>query len=887
MRLDRRFTPPGSSAKQAWGVFAIFLILALTMTLPVLSDLPNRVVGNIDHPGLRGEFFHQWDFVNNATSGHLADYYYSRGLARPAGQDLRRFIGFSLHLFFYLPFLWVKSLVARYDALLILTFALNGFCAYLLGRHLSRSLSGGLVCGLLFFLSPYALLKTEMGFLQKTILWWIPLFLLFLVRFLAGKRGRDALLAGLCWSGMALTYAPYAWLSLVAVAFLAAGNLGLRRDEWRKALLAGWPALVPAVLVVLFLAALLPSGGFYHEIVPFAISTAPNGSLDIFHLFRFHPYHDFFPQVDVLPLGISVIGSVLAIAAVLLRIPRALPLFLTGILFLVFSIGPYLNTDGHVLNHFPLPYYFLASFVPWGERIGFPIRVLPFFEITTAALAALTIGRFRTGDATPRRTRIASLAVFTAGILIVAEKAVLLPELFPPPITDATLSPDLRWLGEQRGSTVLHLPYNVRGDEPHEYCYIAARTDTRMMNRYQEIQRDFPVPPFPSPSSAAMAAYIERLSEQGCDLIVVHPGLLASRHHPLSMNDVSDVENYGLADTETLRDWCGPPVYAGGPDLFIAYRVPRPAAVRIIAADKAVLEAAGNTAMKAEHAAPRAAEDMVFVPGGSLWIGSTGEEIERAVAMARRFAGRTREVRREWFEDETYRLVQVRPFLMDRHEVTIGDYRKFLAATGHSPLPETIAAIAPNNRMPVVGVNWEDAAAYARWQHKRLPTAEEWEFAARGTTRRWFPWGDTAPDGSRGNYADSRTALPWNDPLHDDGHEQLAPVGSYPAGATPEGILDLGGNAREWTATGRMGVIDSRDHHIWTYEQRTQVPEAFRSGATMMYGVRGGSWNSAADDLRCSDERMLPPETRMDSLGFRCVRDAESPPDSNPEPATP
>ena len=44
--------------------------------------------------------------------------------------------------------------------------------------------------------------------------------------------------------------------------------------------------------------------------------------------------------------------------------------------------------------------------------------------------------------------------------------------------------------------------------------------------------------------------------------------------------------------------------------------------------------------------------------------------------------------------------------------------------------------------------------------------------------------------------------LPWNDPLNDDGHEQLARVGSYPAGATPEGILDLGGNAREWTATG-------------------------------------------------------------------------------------
>lgn len=882
MRIDRRFAPSGSDARQAGGAFVLFLLLSLAMTLPVLSNPSNRVVGNIGHPGLRGEIFHQWDFVNNATSGHVVDYYYSRGLSRPEGQDLRRFIGFSLHLFFYLPFLWMKSLVARYDALLLLTFALNGFCAYLLGRHLSRSFAGGLVCGLLFFFSPYALLKTEMGFLQKTILWWIPLFLLFLVRFLARKRGSDALLAGLCWSGMALTYAPYAWLSLVAVALLAAGNLGLRRDEWRKALPGAWPALAPAVLVVLFLASLLPSGGFYHEIVPFAISTAPNGSLDIFHPFRFQPYHNFFPKVDLLPLGISVIGSVMAVAAVLLRLPGALPLFLMGIVFLVFSIGPFLHSNGRVLNHFPLPYYFLASFVPWGERIGFPIRVLPFFEIATAALAALTIGRIREWTTAPQRTRIVVPLVVATGFLITAEKAVLLPELFPPPVTDATLSPDLQWLGGQRGSTVLHLPYNVRGDEPHEYCYISARTDTRMMNRYQEIRRDFPAPPFPAPSFSAMAAYIEKLSEQGCDLIVVHPGLLASRNHPLSMNDVSDVENYGLADTEALRDWCGPPVYAGGPGSIIAYRVPRPAAVRKIAADTAA------AAIKpVEHSKPLPADGMVFVPGGSFWMGSTAAEIDRAADMARRFAGRTREVRREWFEDERYRLVQVRPFLMDRHEVTVGDYRQFLAVTGQRPLPEWVAAIAADDRMPVVGVSWEDASAYARWRHKRLPTVEEWEWAARGTKRRWFPWGYAAPDGSRGNYADSRTSLPWNDPLHDDGHERLATVGSYPAGATPEGIHDLGGNAREWTASGRMGVVDIRDRHIWTLEQRALVPEAFRSEATLMYGVRGGSWNSAADDLRCSDERMLPPETRMDSLGFRCVRDADGPRAGDQGPATP
>ena len=100
--------------------------------------------------------------------------------------------------------------------------------------------------------------------------------------------------------------------------------------------------------------------------------------------------------------------------------------------------------------------------------------------------------------------------------------------------------------------------------------------------------------------------------------------------------------------------------------------------------------------------------------------------------------------------------------------------------------------------MPVVGVTWDDAQAYAEWAGKRLPTAEEWEWATRGAGRRWFPWGAQLPDGTRANYADASTDFAWNDPDHDDGHAFLAPVGSYPAGATPGGLLDMAGNAAEW-----------------------------------------------------------------------------------------
>jgi len=173
----------------------------------------------------------------------------------------------------------------------------------------------------------------------------------------------------------------------------------------------------------------------------------------------------------------------------------------------------------------------------------------------------------------------------------------------------------------------------------------------------------------------------------------------------------------------------------------------------------------------------------------------------------------------------------------------------------------------------VTGVSWEDARDYAAWAGKRLPTAEEWEWAARGAARRWFPWGNTPPDGTRANYADLSSGLPWNDPDHDDGHPGPALVGSYPAGATPEGVLDLAGNAREWTATARPGIIDPADRHVWDWTQRRLVRGGENLKTMEMYAVRGGSWDGAADDLRASDARLLPPDIRHKALGFRCVGD--------------
>jgi formylglycine-generating enzyme required for sulfatase activity len=99
---------------------------------------------------------------------------------------------------------------------------------------------------------------------------------------------------------------------------------------------------------------------------------------------------------------------------------------------------------------------------------------------------------------------------------------------------------------------------------------------------------------------------------------------------------------------------------------------------------------------------------------------------------------------------------------------------------------------------PKVNVTWRDAKAYRDWVGRDLPTEARWEKAARGYDGRACPWGDGPPDGTRGNFADRSAANQVSDTSRDDGYAFTAPVGSYPAGASPYGCLDMAGNVWEW-----------------------------------------------------------------------------------------
>jgi formylglycine-generating enzyme required for sulfatase activity len=259
----------------------------------------------------------------------------------------------------------------------------------------------------------------------------------------------------------------------------------------------------------------------------------------------------------------------------------------------------------------------------------------------------------------------------------------------------------------------------------------------------------------------------------------------------------------------------------------------------------------------------------VHVNGGRFVMGSTVGEMNHALELCRlEIYGGLCERRGPDFRAEgNAHEVTVSTFEIDRTEVTVEAYGRCVSAGACAPaaIPSGDARF-DRPTLPVTFVRWNDAVAFCTWARGRLPTEAEWEYAARGSNGRIYPWGKVYNPHlcNHGAFAPDETDAT-------DGFAWLAPVGSLRDGATPSGILDLAGNAAEWVND--FFEVDPEGHG---YDGRPAVnPKGPQTGA--FHVVRGGSFVSGAAWVRATARSALI-DPRSAHVGFRCAYDVESSP---------
>jgi len=231
--------------------------------------------------------------------------------------------------------------------------------------------------------------------------------------------------------------------------------------------------------------------------------------------------------------------------------------------------------------------------------------------------------------------------------------------------------------------------------------------------------------------------------------------------------------------------------------------------------------------------------EMIFVPSGTLMMGSTADGAAP--------------------NEQPLTKTNVSCFYMSRHAITNGQFEQF-DGTHRSKRPGWA-----DEKHPAVYVSSVEALRFCEWLGRRegkkfrLPTEAEWEFAARGTDGRTFPWGEKLNRGDLANFADCNTTFPWRDAEINDGYAETAPVGSFPRGTSPFGMEDMAGNVWEW-------CLDF--YEPYKGKERTNPRSALTVGRRL---YRGGSWKSRASSLRTTARNFNVPEYSANDVGFRIV----------------
>ena len=215
---------------------------------------------------------------------------------------------------------------------------------------------------------------------------------------------------------------------------------------------------------------------------------------------------------------------------------------------------------------------------------------------------------------------------------------------------------------------------------------------------------------------------------------------------------------------------------------------------------------------------------MVRVPSGSYWVPSENVSPFQ-VGQNRRLDHKN-----------------LPEFLIDRAEITIAQYKQF--KPDYDETLYTDGEECP--QCPAMAVNWFNAQRYCQWAGKRLPTENEWEAAARGTSQHKFPWGDQSVEGFANIQGEQ------------DGFVSVAPPGSFPKGASPFGALDMVGNVWEWVST--PVVLPSL----------AESQPGLQSNS--LYPAKGGGWRSPPEMATISYRNLANPNIKNPTFGFRCAK---------------
>jgi serine/threonine protein kinase/formylglycine-generating enzyme required for sulfatase activity len=305
-------------------------------------------------------------------------------------------------------------------------------------------------------------------------------------------------------------------------------------------------------------------------------------------------------------------------------------------------------------------------------------------------------------------------------------------------------------------------------------------------------------------------------------------GALAKQLKDSASTQTSRAKRVLLRARGTKRSW----LYAGATTAILVV------AIFILASDKArwipeqkpvpTFQEQNTPVPPSDRSAaePAPPEGMIYIPGGTFQMGYD--------VIARDY------------QSGPPHQVTVNPFFIDKYEVTIEAYQKNQNPNGQSEQTEQTG----ETRLPMTGVTWGESDSYCRSLGKRLPTEEEWEFAARGTDGRLYPWGNSFEPG-RANIANIAGAFTG--------------VGSFPLGDSPFGVSDMSGNAMEWT-----------DSDFRIYDGSIYRPSGC-SGPCKV--IRGGAYFDQPQDATAVFRREYEPSVlsrRRNAyavLGFRCAKE--------------